>query len=243
MKFSVAAALATLAPLVAAHYSFDVLVLDGKETRPLQYVRGNTRQAKYNPTKWKNLRDGMTPDMDDFRCNMGSFTFASKTQTAEVRAGSKLAVKVAAGATMAHPGPALVYMSKAPSTAQAYQGDGDWFKIHEEAVCNPAGDFLNRAWCTFDKDRIEFTIPAETPDGEYLIRPEHIGIHGAHGGEAEFFYTCIQVKVTGGGNGTPGPMVRFPGAYKKDDPSFNFSIWNGYKPYPMPGPAIWTGSS
>ncbi|RHZ47486.1 lytic polysaccharide monooxygenase auxiliary activity family 9 protein [Aspergillus thermomutatus] len=242
MKLSLLTA-AAIVPFVSAHYFFDVLVIDGQETKSNEFVRSNTRQAKYNPTKWVNTRDDMTPDMTDFRCNKGAFTFAGQTGTAEVKAGSKLAMKLAVGATMQHPGPALVYMSKAPSTAQSYEGDGEWFKIYEESVCNKNADFTKDAWCTWDKDRIEFTVPADLPDGEYLIRPEHIGIHGAHVGEAEFYYTCAQVKVVGGGNGTPGPTVKFPGAYKKDDPSFNFSIWGGYKDYPMPGPAVWTGGS
>lgn len=56
-------------------------------------------------------------------------------------------------------------------------------------------------------------------------------------------FSCAQVKVVGGGNGNPGPTVKFPGAYKKDDPSFNFSIYGGYKEYPMPGPEVWSGAS
>ncbi|CAG7965440.1 unnamed protein product [Penicillium nalgiovense] len=240
MKFSLVA-LAAIAPMVSAHYFFDTIVIDGKEAS--DPVRSNTRPAKYNPTKWVNTRDDMTPDMPDFRCNKGAFTFAGETGTAEVKAGSKVAMKLAVGATMQHPGPALVYMSKAPTTAKEYEGDGEWFKIHQESVCDKNKDFTKDAWCTWDKDRIEFTIPASLPDGEYLIRPEHIGVHGAAGGEAEFYYTCAQVKVVGGGNGSPGPTVKFPGAYKKDDPSFNFSIWNGYKEYPMPGPEVWTGES
>ncbi|KAH6869286.1 putative endoglucanase [Thelonectria olida] len=242
MKISLAS-LAAMVPFVSAHYFFDVLVIDGQETNSMQYVRSNTRDAKYNPTKWDNVRDDMTPDKLDFRCNKGAFTFAGQTETAEVKAGSKLAMKLAVGATMQHPGPALVYMSKAPNSADTYEGDGEWFKIFEESVCNTAGDFTRDAWCTWDKDRIEFTIPADLPDGEYLIRPEHIGVHGAHVGQAEFYNTCAQVKVTGGGSGVPGPTVRFPGAYKKDDPSFNFSIYGGYKEYPMPGPAVWTSGN
>ncbi|KAJ5472221.1 hypothetical protein N7530_006222 [Penicillium desertorum] len=240
MKFSLIA-LAAIAPMVSAHYFFDTIVIDGKESS--DSVRSNTRPAKYNPTKWVNIRDDMTPDMPDFRCNKGAFTFAGQTGTAEVKAGSKVAMKLAVGATMQHPGPALVYMSKAPTTAKEYEGDGEWFKIHQESVCDKNKDFTKDAWCTWDKDRIEFTIPANLPDGEYLIRPEHIGVHGAAGGQAEFYYSCAQVKVVGGGNGTPGPTVKFPGAYKKEDPSFNFSIWNGYKEYPMPGPEVWTGDS
>ncbi|KAF5619301.1 fungal cellulose binding domain protein [Fusarium sp. NRRL 25303] len=218
--------LLAIVPFVSAHYFFDVLVIDGKETNSMQYVRSNTRNAKYNPTKWDNIRDDMTPDKLDFRCNKGAFTFASQTGTAEVKAGSKLAMKLAA-----------------PTTANAYEGDGEWFKIFEESVCNKDGDFTRDAWCTWDKDRIEFTIPADLPDGEYLIRPEHIGVHGAHVGQADFYNTCAQVKVTDGGSGVSGPTVKFPGAYKKDDPSFNFSIYGGFKEYPMPGPAVWTSGN
>ncbi|KAE8316138.1 glycosyl hydrolase family 61-domain-containing protein [Aspergillus transmontanensis] len=236
-------ALAAIAPFVSAHYFFDTLIIDGKESSPNQYVRSNTRPAKYNPTKWVNTRDDMTPDMPDFRCNKGSFTFAGQTGTAEVKAGSKLAMKLGVGATMKHPGPALVYMSKAPSTAKTYQGDGDWFKIYEEGICDKNKDVKSDAWCSYDKDRVEFTVPADLADGEYLIRAEHIGVHGAHAGEAEFYYECAQVKVVGGGNGTPGPTVKFPGAYKKNDPSFTYSVWGGYKDYPMPGPQVWTGAS
>jgi hypothetical protein len=185
----------------------------------------------------------MTPDLTDFRCNKGAFQSAGRTKVAEVKAGSTYAMKLAVGATMQHPGPAQVYMSKAPGTVQTYEGDGDWFKIFEEGVCDKSADFTKEAWCTWDKDRIEFTIPAGTPNGEYLIRPEHIALHGAHDGQVEFYYGCAQVKVTGGGNGTPGPTIKFPGGYKKDDPSLNFSLWNGYKDYTMPGPAVWNGGS
>ncbi|KAH7094607.1 hypothetical protein FB567DRAFT_600222 [Paraphoma chrysanthemicola] len=59
------------------------------------------------------------------------------------------------------------------------------------------------------------------------------------GREARWHRGCAQVKVTGDGSGIPGPTIKFPGGYKKDDPSFNFSIWGRYKDYPMPGPAVW----
>jgi hypothetical protein len=160
--------------MVSAHYFFDTLIIDGKEAPGS--VRSNTRPAKYNPTKWINTRDDMTPDMTDFRCNKGAFTFAGQTNTVEVKAGSKVAMKLAVGAKFQHPGPAQVYMSKAPGAAKQYQGEGDWFKIHQEGICDKNKDIKTNAWCTWDKDRIEFTIPAGVPDGEYLLRPEHIGM-------------------------------------------------------------------
>ncbi|KAF4451636.1 putative endo-beta-14-glucanase D [Fusarium albosuccineum] len=87
------------------------------------------------------------------------------------------------------------------------------------------------------------TVPSDTPAGEYLVRVEHIGLHGAHNGEAEFYYACAQVKVTGNGSGTPGPTVKIPGIYSTDDASVNFSIWSDNTNYPMPEPAVWTGGS
>ncbi|KAJ0378227.1 hypothetical protein COL922a_014076 [Colletotrichum nupharicola] len=155
-------------------------------------------------------------------------------------------MKLGVGATMQHPGPGLVYMSRVPEggAANQYEGDGDWFKLHEEGICDTGKDIKTDAWCTWDKDRIEFTVPAGLPDGEYLIRPEHIGVHGAHDGQAEFYYGCAQVKVTGGGAGSlDASTIQFPGGYKQDDPSFNFSVWGGMKEYPMPGPPVYTGGS
>jgi hypothetical protein len=187
MKFSILAG-AAIAQLASAHYTFDVLVSEGQESRPNEFIRANTRPERYNPTKWKNTRDGLTPDMDDFRCNLGSFTNAAKTGVKEVAAGTKMAMKLAYGATMRHPGPAFVYMSLAPDSVKDYEGDGEWFKIFQSGLCDPTKDILGTAWCTWDDDRIEFTIPADVPAGEYLIRSEHVGLHGAHGGEAEFYY-------------------------------------------------------
>lgn len=44
------------------------------------------------------------------------------------------------------------------------------------------------------------------------MRIEQIGLHDASGG-AQFYIACAQVRVTGGGNGTPGPLVSIPGVY------------------------------
>lgn len=74
-----------------------------------------------------------------------------------------------------------------------------------------------------------------------LIPPP--GIHRSHVNQPEHFVSCLQVKVTGGGNGTPGPMVKFPGAYKSTDAYANFSIYGGHKTFPFPGPAVWDGAA
>ncbi|EEB93302.1 hypothetical protein MPER_08065 [Moniliophthora perniciosa FA553] len=47
---------------------------------------------------------------------------------------------------------------------------------------------------------ITFTIPKNLPDGQYLLRAEHIALHSASSfGGAQFYLGCAQVEVTGGG--------------------------------------------
>jgi hypothetical protein len=84
-------------------------------------------------------------------------------------------------------------------------------------------------------------LPSSLPNGEYLIRVEHIALHGAQvKGGAQFYLACGQINVTNGGNGTPGPLVAFPGAYSPTDPGIQYNMY-AYPPtaYKAPGPAVW----
>lgn len=92
---------------------------------------------------------------------------------------------------------------------------------------------------------VDTTIPAATPDGDYLLRVEHIALHMAmQANKAQFYLSCTQIKVTGGGSGKPGPLVSLPGAYKSTDPGILVDL-NKYlsnpDSYQPPGPAVWTG--
>jgi hypothetical protein len=84
--------------------------------------------------------------------------------------------------------------------------------------------------------------PLPQPDGEYLVRSEHIAIHGAHDKQAEFYYSCAQIKVQGGkGNSVP-KGVKIPGVYQINDKAINFSVWGSATTYPtLPGPAVAAG--
>lgn len=82
--------------------------------------------------------------------------------------------------------------------------------------------------------KVNFTIPKATPSGDYLARFEHIGLHAAsQPNGAQFYLSCAQVTVTGGGSGTPGPLVSFPGAYKATDPGILIQIY-----YPVVSPLL-----
>ena len=66
-------------------------------------------------------------------------------------------------------------------------------------------------------------------------------MHRSHVNQPEHYVSCLQIKVVNGGSGKPGPTVKFPGAYKASDGYAKYSIYNGYKDFPMPGPAVWSG--
>lgn len=99
---------AALAHTASAHYIFSKLVLDGVESQDWQYIRETTRDQCYMPTKFTNTFDNLTPNDTDFRCNLGSFSNAAKTEVADVAAGDTIAMKLFYDATIQHPGPAQV---------------------------------------------------------------------------------------------------------------------------------------
>jgi hypothetical protein len=248
MKYT-AFAIAATAQVASAHYFFETNIINGAATRPFQYIRDFTRPTKFNPIKFStnpaaDIRDGSTIDGPDIICNQGAFSNAGTTEVLTVNAGDEVRVKLGVGAKMQHPGPSFVYMSRAPGDdVKAYDGTGDWFKIFEEGVCNEGADFTTNAWCSYDKDELAAVVPADTPDGEYLFRVEHIGVHRSHVNQPEHYVSCVQIKVENGGTGTPGPMTQFPGTYSVTDDYANFSIYNGFKPFPMSGPAVWSSGS
>lgn len=178
---------------------------------------------------------------DDIRCNVnGSTAFAPNVQS--VAAGST--VGFAANPDIYHPGPLLVYMAKAPAgkTAANFDGSGAvWFKIYEEgpvfggsALTWPTDSMSHCPFhilkavltSTTGATSVSFKIPAATPSGDYLLRVEHIALHVAQSsGGAQFYLSCGQITVTGGGTGTPGPLVSFPGAYKATDPGILLNVY------------------
>ena len=53
-----------------------------------------------------------------------------------------------------------------------------------------------------------------------------IALHVAQSvGGAQFYLSCSQITITGGGSGTPGPLVAFPGAYSPTDPGILIDIY------------------
>jgi hypothetical protein len=224
---------AALAAVADAHYIFNILIVNGK-TIGGEYAYFRRNSNSYNPA---------FPDIvetNDLRCNKGAKS--GNTATYDVKAGDKIGFKVFNRETIEHPGPGFVYMSKAPeSGVKDYDGSGEWFKVWETGLCgnNPGSD---GNWCSYQKDKLEFTIPEKVPPGEYLVRVEHIGLHEGHKNRAQFYIECAQLKISGPGGGTPTPLVKIPGIYNASDPGIAYDKWASKpKAYVMPGPAVWNG--
>lgn len=166
----------------------------------------------------------------DFRCY--NTATGDKAATANVAAGSTIGVATAA--SISHPGVANIYMAKAPAGVDIASWDGAgqvWFKVHEVSAVTDGGKSIS--WPSQGTRRnvwqpdvnyltihllgaksITFTLPKSIPDGQYLVRIEHIALHSAGSfGGAQTYISCSQINVTGGGSGTPGPLVSIPGVY------------------------------
>ncbi|KAK5955679.1 hypothetical protein OHC33_003320 [Knufia fluminis] len=227
-----------LAGLVAvsaaeAHYIFSILTHNGKQVgTDYTYIRKNTNT--YMPSYTSEVVN--SPDL---RCNKGATNAASQTYT--VKAGDTVGAKIWNRETIEHPGPAFVYMSKAPGSVSSYDGSGDWFKVWESGPTCGGGPGTDTAWCTWQDTEMSFKIPANIPSGEWLVRFEHIAIHEGHVGKAQFYMECAQLKIEGGSTGGTGsPAVKIPGVYKSTDPGIALNKWNNPTSYTMPGGPIAT---
>ncbi|KAI9654527.1 MAG: hypothetical protein M1821_006617 [Bathelium mastoideum] len=230
MKFS-GSLLVLAAGSASAHYTFPQLISNNDVSGEWEYVRETTNHYSNGPVT--NVTD------PQLRCYELAGAPAANTST--VAAGSMVGFK--ADSTVGHPGPIQIYMAKVPEgqTAASWDGSGNvWFKIAtEEPTINSTG----LTWSSTGKQEFMAPIPAATPSGDYLYRIEHIALHGAEtAGGAQFYIACGQITVTGGGNGSPGPTIAFPGDYSATDPGILINI---YYPVPTnytpPGPAVWSG--
>lgn len=132
-------------------------------------------------------------------------------------------------------------MAKAPTTAEAFDGSGQvWFKILD---IGPT--FNTDGTSTWDLEQsYTYSIPSALPNGEYLLRIQQLAIHNPWpAGTPQFYLECAQISVTGGGSGTPGPLVEIPGYIDGTEPGYTVNIYSDFSNYTVPGPAVWTGQN
>lgn len=90
--------------------------------------------------------------------------------------------------------------------------------------------------------RMDVPIPKDLPNGDYLLRAEALALHTAgQSGGAQFYISCYQITVSGGGGSANYATVKFPGAYKGSDPGIQINIHAAVNNYVAPGPAVVAG--
>ncbi|EAU80304.1 hypothetical protein CC1G_13244 [Coprinopsis cinerea okayama7 len=217
--FAYVALLAAAAQSASAHYIWTTLTAGGQTTSAV------IRQPLNNSP----VEDVSSPHM---RCNVNPMP---ASQTLNVQAGSSVTFRL--DNTLYHPGPAAIYLGQVPAgqTAASWDGSGaNWFKIDEfGAQFNPF------RFIPDGQSQLSTTIPSNTPSGEYLLRIEHIGLHVA--GAPQYYISCAQIRVNGGGSGNP-PKVSIPGYVSRNDPGLTVNIhWPIPTSYTVPGPRPWRG--
>ncbi|KAF8189457.1 glycosyl hydrolase family 61-domain-containing protein [Mycena galopus ATCC 62051] len=243
-SFAFLVTVATLAAKVSAHYVWPQLIVGGANTTAWEYVRQTNNWQDLNPVVLPSLHaSGLTHGK-----KMTDVTSTDVRCYTSLESGTASTVSVAAGSTVGftvsgnpsnlyHPGVLNVYMAKAPTGPTLQIGTG----AGPSGSRFPPSQTVDRPSRSLPRVRlseISFTIPPQTPSGQYLIRTEHIAIHSAsYYGGAQFYIACAQVTVTGGGTGVPAPLL----------PSPEHTPINIYYPIPtnytQPGPPVWTGGT
>jgi hypothetical protein len=216
---STLAGLAALAQCVSAHYIWYQL------TTP----SGTTSAAIRQPN---NNSPVQSVTSKDITCNASP---KPATQTVDIAAGSSFTFHL--DNTLYHQGPAAIYLGQVPSgqTAASWDGSGaNWFKIAEwGATFNPF------SFTDFNLSALSAKIPSSIRAGQYLLRIEQIGLHVA--GAPQWYISCAQINVTGGGSASPS-KVSIPGYVSASDPSLTVNIYNPVPTsYKVPGPAVFSG--
>ncbi|KAF3930327.1 Endoglucanase-4 [Dactylella cylindrospora] len=233
--FVSALVVAAFAPKALAHYNFEKFIYNGQYTGEYEYIRRMT-----------NSNSPITDQLsNDIRCNQGTFAAAQSTKIHDVIAGVDT-VGFTIRDVLGHPGPLFAYLSKSTTAdVRDYDGSGDWFKIYELGVDKFATYTSSMTWKSDGFKEYNFKLPLAIPNGQYLLRAEHIAIHGAGTPNGtQHYISCAQINVIGGAGGNPGPTAKLPGMYQPRDPGLWFDVW--WPPvtnYAMPGVSIYPPGS
>ncbi|KAH6630970.1 glycoside hydrolase [Chaetomium sp. MPI-SDFR-AT-0129] len=243
MKFSVLSSLLAAAVSVEGHAIFQKVSVNGADQGSLTALRA--------PNNNNPVQDVTSSDMI---CGQSGST----SQTVlEVKAGDKIGAwyqHVIGGEQFpgdednpiakSHKGPVMAYLAKVDNAASSDKSGLKWFKIWEDTF-----DTGSRTWgvdnLLANNGWVYFNLPSCVADGQYLLRVEVLALHSASKpGQAQFYQSCAQINLSGGGSTSPSQTVSFPGAYSADEPAILTSIYgstgapdNDGKPYTAPGPS------
>ncbi|KAF3901330.1 Endoglucanase-4 [Dactylellina cionopaga] len=243
MRFQVQALLAAgLAATAHAHSIFQKISINGAEQAQLAGFRAPTSN---NPI--------MDVTSNDIICQVPGSTSSSVvdvpagakigTYWGHVIGGEQYAGDVDNPIAASHKGPIAVYIAKVGNAASTPSTGLKWVKVAHEGF-----NTATKKWAVDTmidgKGWWYFTLPTCLAPGNYLMRAELIALHSAYDTlGAQFYISCVQINITGGGSYNGGSTVSFPGAYPQEDPGIKISIYgssgqpdNNGRVYPIPGP-------
>ncbi|KAI0051245.1 lytic polysaccharide monooxygenase [Auriscalpium vulgare] len=226
--------LATLLPPVKGHGFVHFVSSNGQN-----YTGWNPFVDPYaDPIPSRVIRkipsDGPVSDVSnpDIACNEGGETGTSSLASAS--AGAPVTFQwTYAHYSADHLGPVSTYMASCDGDCSAFSAPGaKWFKLDAEGYDN--GEFASQKLMA-NNFQWTSTIPASLAPGQYLIRHEIIALHST--GDPQYYPSCTQVNVTGGGSGVPSDasLVSIPGLY--DGVQWP-DIYNNFQGLTLPGPPV-----
>ncbi|KAL3446915.1 glycosyl hydrolase family 61-domain-containing protein [Aspergillus insuetus] len=242
-----------LIPLVAGHTIMTTLYVDGENQGDGVCIRMN-RDPEHATFPIEPLAN------DAMACGYSGET--ASTRICPAAQGSTLTFEFREYADgskpgsidESHKGPCAVYMKRVlHADADNNAAGPGWFKIWELDY-----DSSDGKWCTEKLIENNGFLSAKVPNGiepgPYLVRTELLALHAAQDDprDPQFYVGCAQVFVEGVvGSGdkvrlTKGNTVTIDAStYDLSLPGLTFNIYETplALPYPMYGPAIYTGSS
>ncbi|KAF2445602.1 lytic polysaccharide monooxygenase [Karstenula rhodostoma CBS 690.94] len=252
------------ASLVSAHWVTSTFIFNNQTTTPFEYVRA----VSPNPSiPNSQIYDPNTdPDSADLICGRNASRGWLHPKVATVTAGDQVGFFVGVGLTsppsMYHPGFASAWLSRVEDAGEGgldgYQGEGGWYKIHqtagrtsqsvdfEDPANKPYYDSLKALWGTFRSTSWNFTIPASTPAGKYLVRWEHIFPNPQ---DSQFYVNCAHVEIIGNKAGVEPDQeykVKIPGVYTRGQEdvyffSYDYGLKGSLDGFVPPKPDVWQG--
>ncbi|EKM80723.1 hypothetical protein AGABI1DRAFT_71213 [Agaricus bisporus var. burnettii JB137-S8] len=187
-----------------------------------------------NPQPERAIRkikdDGPVPgDSNDMNCGIGGDSATS--MVADVAAGSQVTFEWEYWPAD-HQGPVSTYMASCDGDCTGFSANNaKWFKLdaggYDPETKQWAADQLRANGNTWTSN-----IPSQLKPGQYLVRHEIVALHSQ---APQFYPSCIQVRVTGSGTGTPSDsdLVSIPALYTGVKWPF---IYGDFGAFTIPGP-------
>jgi hypothetical protein len=137
-----------------------------------------------------------------------------------------------------HDGPVFVHLSKVPEGqgVRQYDGSGEWVKIftlglemrHEQFPDYPVHWKARNSPDPRDliaaspPPRIKFTIPTQTPPGDYLMRMDQIWLRYFGSNDTQFYNSCAHLRVKSNSTAQLPPGILIPEDLSPKSPGKSF---------------------